>query len=243
MTNPQIIAAVQEKGGVGKSMILCALAAHLANDGIRATIVDTDPQATCLHWSRTNEVGVDTHSCLDDEALPTLVDRLGRGKDVVLIDTAGYKSAMAVYAIQMADLVLVPMSPSMPDVRGAVNVWRHAVNAAKAARRTVTVRIVVNHVNPQARITREVLEAARAADMPLVQPFLPELTGFREMLTHGGPPTGRARTAFSGLVSTLQQQGDLFAYARPPAVVHETRKNSSIYDTHDEGATPCQHLI
>jgi len=234
-TNPQIIAAVQEKGGVGKSMILCALAAQLTNDGIRTAIVDTDPQATCLHWSRAGGFNVNAHRCLEDEAMPALVERLGRENDAVLIDTAGYKSAMAVYAIQMADLVLVPMSPSMPDVRGAVNVWRHAINAAKAARRTVTVRIVVNHVNPQARITREIMDAARDADIPLVRPFLPELTGFREMLTHGGPPKGRARTAFSGLISTLQQNSDLFAYGGK----HRTRNDN----TRNEGTVPCQHSI
>lgn len=218
----QIIAAVQEKGGVGKSMILCALAAHLAEDGLSVAIVDTDPQATCAHWVAAGDVAVDIVPCLDENRVADILDAVTERHRVVLIDTAGYKSAMAIYAVQWADAVLVPMAPAMPDVRGAVAVWRHVDNAAKAARRTATVRVVLNQVNERAAITKKVRAAIDKVGMPALDTRLPQLTGFREMLSHGGPPRGKARTAFANLVAELRSDGLLDRRHTTPADKEET---------------------
>lgn len=217
----QIIAAVQEKGGVGKSMILCALAAHLAEDGLSVAIVDTDPQATCAHWVAAGDVAVDIVPCLDEDRIADVLDAVAERHRAVLIDTAGYKSAMAIYAVQWADTVLVPMAPAMPDARGAIAVWRHVENAARAARRTVTPRVVLNQVNERAAITTKVRAAIDAVAMPVLDTRLPQLTGFREMLSRGGPPRGKARKAFAGLVAELRGDG-LLDRRRSVAAERET---------------------
>lgn len=219
----QVITAVQDKGGVGKSAILCSLAAYLAADGARVAIVDTDPQRTCAAWAEqplTAEAGwsdrLAVAEVLDDGELIPVVERLAESYDAVLVDTAGYKNAMAVYAIQSADLVLVPMAPSLPDLNGAIRVWRQVESAKRTARRQAVVRIVINGAVARASITADVRRGLADVGAPVLRAELGFLTGFRELLTQGGGPTKSAAASFRGLVAAMQMEGLLTFYG-PPA--------------------------
>ncbi|MEQ8832244.1 MAG: ParA family protein [Alphaproteobacteria bacterium] len=216
----QIISAVQQKGGVGKSTFLCALGSWLAADGADVAIVDTDPQQNSDRWMTVsekagNDPGVTVYSCLDDINLFSVIKKLKEQHDAVLIDTAGYDSAMTVFCIQASDLVLIPVAPSALDVAGALKVWSYTIASAENARREIDTALIFNHANPRARITEEVRASLVAQDAPLLTATVPTLTAFREMMTYGGPPEGKARTAFGAVVSELQQAGRLHYYAGP----------------------------
>src|ERR1700746_4027547 len=50
-----IIGVLNRKGGVGKTTIAINVAATLAAAGLRVLLVDADPQASALSWSRLRE--------------------------------------------------------------------------------------------------------------------------------------------------------------------------------------------
>jgi len=106
------------KGGVGKTMTAVHLAIGLARTG-RTLLVDADPQAaSALDWST-----------VAGESWPTTVipwhgpDLARRVRDVandyahVVIDTGGENDAILSQALLVTDELLVPVAPSLIELR------------------------------------------------------------------------------------------------------------------------------
>ena len=105
----QVISVVQEKGGAGKTTLLITLASLMVADGARVAVIDTDPQHNLEDWAKKEETDLDwIFEDNDEKLIPTIraLKKASPAYDVILVDTAGFKSAMAVYAINAAGLVL-----------------------------------------------------------------------------------------------------------------------------------------
>lgn len=204
----QIISFVQEKGGSGKSTLTCCLAGAVAEAGGRALIVDTDPQQTCMAWMKQNETNpVTVLSHIDEDTLLEEINSHRDDFDMVLIDTAGYKSAMAGYAIQVSDLILVPCKPSEYDLQGAVRTMRHIKNLSQASGRPLEHRIVLTDADPQTKIFKAVEVLLDELGLQRIRTPMKHLTGYREMATTGDMPVGSARRNFSELLASMQIDG------------------------------------
>lgn len=120
-----IILLGQTKGGVGKSVLSANLAVALAHNGRKVLLVDADRQATSTKWGsmRTLEghepaVLVAGAQAEDDaakgfrEKILTLKDRF----DDIVIDCGGFDSRELRASITLADLLLAPVAPSLPDL-------------------------------------------------------------------------------------------------------------------------------
>ena len=188
----QVISAIQQKGGVGKSTLLCALALLLSRDGTRVVIIDTDRQKTCADFHDLAEPGFDVYSETNEDLLRGVVQALTSTYDVILIDTAGIDSQMVVYVAASSDVVLIPSGASRPDAAGAIRTWKKIQQVQDIANKPAHACIIMMNFNPTARITANVHEAYAAAGAPLYRLGLPTLTGFREMHTTGSLPDGVA---------------------------------------------------
>jgi chromosome partitioning protein len=150
-----VITVAQQKGGAGKSTLLANLAALLAIDRSVA-IVDIDPQRTLSRWhalraARRNAPGI-TLSDVSGWRLGGELDRLRGRHDMVLIDSPPRIDTDARLAVRAADLVLVPVQPSPPDLWAAAG----TLDLARAERRVA--RIVLNRAPAGGRL-REAVEA------------------------------------------------------------------------------------
>ena len=209
---PQVISAVQSKGGVAKSTTIISLAARLAKDGAKPLIIDTDPQQTCVKWVEKADCGVDAAEHLDHETLLDVIASVSKTYDTIFIDTAGYTSAMAVYTIGASDLVLVPTRASEPDAEGAVKTIRHILNTTANNRRQPKVRALFTDVDRNTNITSVVLESLKSAGVEVIEAPMWHRTGFKEMHSTGGLPSGGALTALNQIIAAMQIDGLLDFY-------------------------------
>lgn len=198
-----VISAIQQKGGVGKSTLLCALALLLSRDGARVVIIDTDRQKTCADFHDLADPGFDVYPETNEDLLRGVVQGLAPKYDAILIDTAGIDSQMVVYVAASSDVVLIPSGASRPDAAGAVRTWKKVQQVQEIAGKPTHVQVVMMNFNPTARITTNVHEAYAAAEAPLYRVGLPTLTGFREMHTTGALPDGAAARSLAELARAL----------------------------------------
>lgn len=207
----QVLSAIQQKGGAGKSTMLCSLAGFLGRDGARVVIVDTDRQRTCSDYhDRLETPNFDVLEVRDEEQITPVVSKLRSSYDFVLIDTAGIESQLVVYVAANSDIVLIPATPSRPDALGAVRTWKKIEEVRQiTAGRPGVVKIVLTNYKRDARITANITKALNREDAPLYPVGLPSLTGFREIHTTGQLPQGIAGAALNQFVGSLQKDGIL----------------------------------
>ena len=84
------IAFVTQKGGSGKSTLACSLAVAAKDAGERVCVIDMDPQASLVSWSKTRERDDIAVVAANGEELPALLGALEKkGITLAIIDTPG----------------------------------------------------------------------------------------------------------------------------------------------------------
>lgn len=118
----QVIALANQKGGVGKTTVTVNLARAMQLAGQRVLIVDSDPQGSARDWLQASQnhghdmpvvVGVDR------PVLEQSIQKLRGTFDAILIDGAAKLQDMTISAIKAADVVLIPVQPSVLDIWAA----------------------------------------------------------------------------------------------------------------------------
>jgi len=117
-----VIAVGNLKGGTGKSTIAVNLAAALATDGLRTVLVDADGQGTATDWHAGHRLPMPV------EALPLSSERtaqhwvervlaLKAGNARLVVDLPPQVGSSIASALLIADLFVVPVTPSGVDLR------------------------------------------------------------------------------------------------------------------------------
>lgn len=117
-----VIAVIQQKGGVGKSTITANLAGEFIAAGRRVVLLDLDPQQSLTQWARFGEgvlrsrVRPFEFDEADPQAFRTAVKQAVAEADHVLLDSPpGFPDA-GVAAALVADLAVLPVTPSPLDL-------------------------------------------------------------------------------------------------------------------------------
>jgi chromosome partitioning protein len=124
-----VIAVANQKGGCGKTTLSMNLAGVLSGEGgLKVLLIDADPQASAQQWAmRAGEAGMSfevmTHP--HEDIHRKVREMSQKGYDVILVDcppgasqsVSGKDSLTSIsrMAILAADIVLVPVRPSMLD--------------------------------------------------------------------------------------------------------------------------------
>lgn len=200
-----VITVAQQKGGTGKTTLVANIAAALAADR-RVAILDIDPQKSLARWIglRGARAPKLTFSDLSGWRLAAELGRLRNTHDVVVIDTPPRIDTDARIAIREANLVLVPVQPSPPDLWAAEG----TLDLAKAERRSA--RLVRNRVPATSRL-RTMTEAEIASRRwPLLESTLGNRAGFALAFAAGAgitesAPRSVAAQEMRTLVAELQE--------------------------------------
>jgi len=160
-----VLTVAQQKGGAGKSTLTIHLAVAWSCAGRKVAIVDIDPQASISHWDERrggNGNGELPHVVkLSGWRTQGEVERLGREHDIVLIDSPPHADTDARIAVRAAQLIIVPMQPSLMDLWAT----QATLEMAKAERKPAL--IVLNRVPPRSRAAEEVAGEVAGIGVPL----------------------------------------------------------------------------
>lgn len=198
-----VLAVAQRKGGAGKSTLAANLATAFAGLGERVALLDTDPQKTLAFWHEARKQAGARAQALDFDApsgwrVPGATDKLRRTHDIILLDTPPHDDTDARIAIRAADLVLMPLQPSAPDLWAAGG----TLDLARAEKRPVAVAL--NRVPAQSRLTAEVVAALRGKDLTLLDPTLGNRSAFATAFGQGlGVTEAAPRSVAAGEVRAL----------------------------------------
>ena len=206
----QVISVVQEKGGAGKTTLLTAIASLMVADGARIAVIDTDPQRHLESWAKKEQTSLDWLFEEDDEKLLPTVKALKKAElayDAIFVDTAGFKSAMAMHAIAAASLILIPSKANEADAKGAKRTFSHVQSVAEAMEKEIPALVVMMDVDINTNITQAITDALDAQGVPRLNAMCAHRTGFKEMTSTGTAPQGAAKTSAQSVLADLQSRG------------------------------------
>ena len=208
-----IIAVVNLKGGVGKSTIAVNLACELAGRQ-SVVVVDADSQATAAHWAQRGDLPARVEALpLDAESRvgPWVERVLTLQADHIVIDCPPRVGPATLAATGIADMVLVPVTPSCADLV-ATDSALALVHDTQAARKDggPLCLLVPSKVDRRTAVGRELAAALERFDEP-VGPEIGQRAALVDAFAVGAwigqyAPRSDARAHFRDLATAVKRR-------------------------------------
>lgn len=203
-----VLTVASSKGGPGKTTLCQVLAGSLARK-MRVTVIDADPTLAISRWAANAYEGpeIDVVAEADETRLAHLIAAKADEADVVLVDTAGFGNRAATVAMTSADAVLIPSLAGEADVTEAEKTVRLVEGLARAARREIPARVVLNRVK-KTGLARHASAELEAAKVLRLKATLGDLVAYGEMTYSGKlPTTPGAAAEITALLRELRALG------------------------------------
>jgi chromosome partitioning protein len=207
---PLTIAVATLKGGSGKSTLAAALAVRWHLQGLKACIVDADPQHSLVRLAQREQslAGLPVHECGDSgEQLRESIARLRPQFDRVVVDTPGFRAATTLEALSLADLVLVPVKPSPLDVDVMLDTARALLGGSLGQPRRFV--CVLAQTTRDSVIARHIRGELQEAGFPLLKTELGTRVAYPEAALFGATPSmTEPKGAAAAEIQALTQEVD-----------------------------------
>jgi chromosome partitioning protein len=182
----RIVTIAQQKGSTGKTTV----AAHLAvawsrTKGRSVAILDVDPQGSLGQWLEAREARLGAEATglgfrtASGWGARREANALARDYDLVLIDTPPKAEQDARVAMDVSDLVVIPVQPTPVDL------WATEATVKVAAGEDTPAIMVVNRVPPRAKLTDEMMALLGKFDARAAKARLGNRTAFAAALGRG----------------------------------------------------------
>lgn len=177
-----VITVAQQKGGAGKTMLAANLAAAFAA-GRRVALLDIDPQRSLARWhalrAKRPAAAAIGFSDVSGWRLAGELDKLRRAHDILIVDSPPQIDTDAKLAIRSANLVLVPLQPSPPDL------WAAEGTLKLAAEERRTARLVLNRAPASGKLRAGVEAEIARLGYSLCASVIGNRTGFATAFAQG----------------------------------------------------------
>ncbi|MBF0590443.1 MAG: AAA family ATPase, partial [Magnetococcales bacterium] len=186
-TMAKVIAILNPKGGSGKTTLTLNLARALQKRGNRVLIMDSDPQGTAREWRQRGEEGQEqpTLVAVDRPIIDKEVPGLSHAFDVIMIDGAAKLEQMGVSALKVADLVLIPVRPSGPDIWAAASLIELIQTRQQITGGQPAASWVITQQKQGTRLADDVERTLAEFNLPVLPHRISDRVAFVETMTRG----------------------------------------------------------
>ena len=215
------IVCANTKGGVGKSTLAVHLAVWLHDQGRKVALLDTDKQRSSSQWIKEAEPLVTVRIATTPEECLSEVQGLARSHDFVVGDGPGGLDDVSRTLLILADLALMPITPSILDLRSvqqgtAILHFAQGINAGRPDG-----RLILNKMRTRDTISRELKAAAPGLGVAVAANVIRDLQAYRDAVQQGTVVTRMIRKARHA----AEEMQQLFAELLPDMAIKRT-KNS-----------------
>lgn len=154
-----VIAAINGKGGAGKTTALMNIAGEYALRGGRVAMIDMDARNNLMKWwtdcqeKDAQPEGIEVYSHKTARGLERWMEGNAGTFDHILIDTPGEDTAIVDPVIAAADLVISPIQPSKREVLGAIDSFENVLRVNETLGRNCRHGVVRTRINITVRHT------------------------------------------------------------------------------------------
>lgn len=172
-----VIAFVNLKGGCCKSTSAVHCCRTLLDKGGRVSLLDTDVQATSSKWVSRLREGIprpDICRLMEPDPILDQLPVLAGKYDFVVVDGAGGLAEVQRAILLLADLVLIPLQATMPDLTASYEAIKAVGRARQIRKGEPTAFAFLTKVFPRTVLLRETREAlSEQKDVPLLNAEIP----------------------------------------------------------------------
>lgn len=165
------ILVINSKGGSGKTTLSTNLASYYASQKFRTTIMDYDPQGSCLQWLRLRPGhaasihGANAAPPKGGTALHSIKKWVPVGTEVLVIDApAGVKGLLLQEMVRKANHIVIPVIPSPIDIHATADFIKELFQIGGAHHGKAQIAVVANrvrHTSPALASLQNFLHASR----------------------------------------------------------------------------------
>lgn len=204
-----ILAIIGTKGGSGKTTLAVSIASELQRRGASVLLGDVDPQGSALAWAaQAANVGAEAPTTVrlgEGFHRPGQLAKLAAPFEWTVLDTPPHAGPLMRAALGVADVALLPVSPSPVDL-WALGDTLAIVEEARVLRPALHVAVVLNRTARTAVATKARATLA-ASEIPIVAE-LGSRVAYVECFAAGQgvtrhAPTSDAAKEIVGLVDSL----------------------------------------
>lgn len=179
-----IVSFVNQKGGVGKTTSAINFAASLKRKNYKLLFIDADPQGSATQW----------HAIENNTAFEVLhhpepitkeeIEKLSQEYDYLVIDAPPAIGDITKSILSVAELSIVPLSPSSLDIwscKGTLEM----IDSAREENPDLDVKLLINRKIPGTRVGRRARQTLGVFDMDILDTELCQRVAYIDAMTSG----------------------------------------------------------
>lgn len=169
-----IISMLNQKGGVGKTTLSVNLSRYFTKKGIKTLLIDSDPQQSALTWHERSSGSLLDVACIPKDTLERDIEMFKSVYDLIFIDGPARLHNQTMAALKCADIILIPVTPSIYDIKATEDLARYAKDRVGIMNGKVKSAIVVSRVLAQSNYDDHARNLLLEFDLPIFNNFTGE---------------------------------------------------------------------